>query len=176
MTDFLPESPSREPLGFLAHKAHGDLLWRYEALHGEPPSGPSTGWRPLCDLPHEVAEQVQGLCIDPENSFPAIVNEQVCAVIEQEFQAADAGDDWPEAGSQVLERLRRRLLPALDHALRGRSAMVAVVTDPAVTFCGRPTLFAALPVGAATVEDVATALTLVREFAYPTARGAQGAS
>lgn len=176
MSDFLPGSTTREPLRFLAHAAHGDLLWRYGALHDEPPSGPSTGWRPLCDLPHEVAEQVQALCIDPENSFSAIVNGQVCAVIEQEFQAADAGDDWPEASHQVLERLRLRLLPALDRALHGRGAMVGVVADPAVTFCGRPTLFAALPVGAATVEDVAAALTLVREFAYPTARGAQGAS
>jgi hypothetical protein len=176
MSHFLPESPRREPLRFLAHTAHEGLLWRYEALHGEPPSGPSTGWRPLGDLPQGLAEQVQGLCIDPENSFPAIVNGQVCAVIEQEFQAADAGDDWPEAGGQVLERLRRRLNPALDQALRGRGALVGVVVDPAVTFCGRPTLFAALPVGAATVEDVAAVLTLVQEFAYPAARGAQGAS
>lgn len=176
MSNFLPGSPSREPLRFLAHTALGERLWRYEALHDEPPSGPSTGWRPLGDLPQGLAEQVQGLCIDSETSFPAIVNGQVCAVIEQEFQAADAGDDWPEDGRQVLERVGRRLLPVLDRALHGCGAMVGVVADPAVTFCGRPTLFAAFPVGAATVEEVSAALTLVREFAYPTARGDQGAS
>ncbi len=176
MTNFLPDSSSRQPLRFLAHMANQDLVWTYEALHDEPLSGPTTGWRPLGDLPQGAAEQVQALCIDPENSFPAVVNGQVCVVIEQEFQAADAGDDWPEAASQVLERLRRRLLPAVEHALHERGAMVGVVADPAVTFCGRPTLFAALPAGSATVGDVGAALTLVRDFAYPSARGGRGAS
>ena len=101
MSHFLPESPSREPLRFLAHTAHEGLLWRYEALHGEPPSGPSTGWRPLCDLPHAVAEQVQGLCIDPENSFPAIINGQVCAVIEQEFTSTNHGQEVIARGDRI---------------------------------------------------------------------------
>jgi hypothetical protein len=176
MTNFLPDSSGRQPLKFLAHMANQDLVWTYEALHDEPLSGPMTGWRPLEGLPQGAAEQVQALCIDPENSFPAVVNGQVCVVIEQEFQSADAGDDWPEAVSQVLERLRRRLLPAVEHALHERGAMVGVVADPAVTVCGRPTLFAALPAGSATVGDVGAALTLVRDFAYPSARGDRGAS
>jgi hypothetical protein len=176
MTNFQPDSSGRQPLRFLAHMANEDLAWSYEALHDEPLSGPSIGWRPLGDLPQGPADQVQALCIDPENSFPAVVNGQVCVVIEQEFQAADAGDDWPESAGQVLERLRRRLLPAVEHALRGRGAMVGVVTDPAVTFCGRPTLLAALPAGLATVGDVGAALALVREFAYPSAPGGQSAS
>lgn len=161
------DAQSATPSVVTAHTLGGDDRWAYQTLHDEPPEGYDSGWLLLSSLPSKVRQELLGLCVDPENTFPAVVNGKPCVVIEQEFQARDAGDDWPETGSEVIERLRRALLPKLGSLQGDVGGLAGIVADPAVTFCGRPTLFVALPAASSTGQQVSDVLRLVRGFAYP---------
>jgi hypothetical protein len=161
------QAQSPTPSVLTAHTLVGADRWAYQTLHDEPPAGYGSGWLLLSSLPSEVRQELLGLCVDPENTFPAVVNGTPCLVIEQEFQASDAGDDWPETGSEVIERLRRALLPKLGSLQGDVGGLAGIVADPAVTFCGRPTLFVALPAETTTRDEVRAALSMVRAFAYP---------
>jgi hypothetical protein len=158
---------SATPSVVTAHTLGGHNRWTYQTLHDEQPAGHGSGWLLLSSLPSKVRQELLGLCVDPENTFPAVVNGKPCVVIEQEFQASDAGDDWSETTSEVVARLRRALLPRLAPLLKDAESHVGIVADRAVTFCGRPTLFVALPVESTTPEHVSNVLNSVRGFAYP---------
>jgi hypothetical protein len=150
-----------------AYTLGGSERWVYQTLHDEPPPGYRSGWLLLSHLPAQVRRDLLSLCVDPENTFPALFNGEPCVVIEQEFQASDAGDEWPETGSQVVERLRRALLSKLEPLLKKHGGLAGIVADPSVTFCGRPTLFVALPAASSSSEQVRDVLRSVRGFAYP---------
>jgi hypothetical protein len=172
----MPNTPSgqaslTEPMHFSVHTLDGQQTWSYVTLHDEPPADFALSWALLDTLPPKVRGVLKGLCIDPENTFPAVVNGEPCVVIEQEFQASDAGDDWPEASAEVIARLRRSLFPRLVR-LGAEHSFFGVVADPGVTFCGRPTLFVALPVGHVSAREVQTVLAAIKSFAYPVAQAA----
>ena len=159
--------PAVAAMQFPVHALEGTALWDYKVLLDRPLTDTHAGWTLLGDLPASTVGQLRALCVDHERTFPALVNEEPCVVIEQEFQASDAGDDWPETTPEVVERLRRALLPRLAPLLKGNDSQVGIVADPAVTFCGRPTLFVALPAASTTPEHVSDVLDGVRGFAYP---------
>lgn len=161
------QAQSASPSVITAHTLGGDDRWAYQTLHDDPPAGHGSGWLLLSSLPSKVRQELLSLCVDPENTFAAVVNGKPCVVIEQEFQASDAGDDWPETTSEVVARLRRALLPRLAPLLKDNGSQVGIIADRAVTFCGRPTLFVALPAASTTPEHVSDVLDGVRGFAYP---------
>jgi hypothetical protein len=168
----MPNTPSgqvssTEPMHLSVRTLAGPQTWSYVTLHAEPLEGYDSGWALLDTLPPKVLGDLKSLCIDPENTFPAVVNGEPCVVIEQEFQASDAGDDWPETGAEVIARLRRSLLPWLERLGMTKHSFSGVVADAQVTFCGRPTLYLALPAEKTRPEAVVEALRAVRSFAYP---------
>ena len=168
----MPNTPSgqvssTEPMRFSAHTLNGQQTWSYLTLHDEPPAGFESGWALLNTLPSKVRDDLKGLCVDPENTFPAVVNGKPCVVIEQEFQASDSGDEWLETGAEVIARLTRSLLPRLQRLSVAEHSFSGVVADAQVTFCGRPTLYLALPADKTRSEAVAEVLRVVRSFAYP---------
>jgi hypothetical protein len=152
---------------FSVQTLNGQQSWSYLTLHDEPPAGFELGWALLDTLPPKVRGDLKGLCIDPENTFPAVVNGEPCIVIEQEFQASNSGDDWPETSAEVIARLRRSLLPRLERLGMTEHSFSGVVADAQVTFCGRPTFYLALPADKTRPEAVVEALRAVRTFAYP---------
>lgn len=152
---------------FPVHAVEGTALWDYKVLLDRPPADSGAGWALLAELPASTARQLHTLCVDHEQAFPALVNEKPCVVIEQEFQARDAGDDWPETTPEVVERLRRALLPKLEPLLKDHGRLAGIVAEPSMTFCGRPTLFVALPAASSTPQQVSDVMCLVRGFAYP---------
>lgn len=168
----MPNTPSRqvsstEPIHFSVYTFSGQQTWSYSTLHDEPPAGFDAGWALLDTLPPKVRGDLKSLCIDSENTFPAVVKGEPCVVIEQEFQASDAGDDWPESSAEVIARLRRSLLPRLERLGMTEHSFSGVVADAQVTFCGRPTFYLALPAERTRPEAVVEALRAVRSFAYP---------
>lgn len=169
----MPNKPSgqvsaTEPMRFSVHTLNGQQTWSYLTLHDEPPAGFESSWALLKTLPPKVRDDLKSLCVDPENTFPAVVNGEPCIVIEQEFQASDSGDDWPETSPEVVARLTRSLLPRMEHLGATEHSFSGVAADAKVTFCGRPTIYVALPADKARAEAVAELLGLVRSFAYPT--------
>lgn len=166
-SDRTGSTPALAAMQFPVHAVEGTELWDYKVLLDRPPTDTHAGWTLLGELPASTVGQLRALCVDHEQTFPALVNGTPCVVIEQEFQASDAGDDWPETAAEVVERLRRALLPRLAPLLKDNGSPVGIVADPAVTFCGRPTLFLALPAASATSDNVRDVLRLVRGFAYP---------
>lgn len=96
------------------------------------------------------------------------MNGKPCVVIEQEFQASDSGDDWPETSAEVITRLTRSLMPRLEGIDATEHSFSGVVADAQVTFCGRPTVYLALPAERTRPEAVVEVLRVVRTFAYPT--------
>jgi hypothetical protein len=168
----MPNTPSgqvsaTEPIHFSVHTLSGQQTWSYLTLHDEPPAGFDPGWAPLNTLLPRVRDNLKSLCIDPENTFPAVVNGELCVVIEQEFQASDAGDDWPETSAEVIARLTRSLITRLKRLGFTEHSFSGVVADAQVTFCGRPTLYLALPAERTRPEAVVEVLRVVRSFAYP---------
>jgi hypothetical protein len=151
------------------HAFEGTENWDYKVLLDRPPADIHAGWGLLGELPAGTVSQLRALCVDSDQTFPALVDGTPCLVIEQEFQAGDAGDDWPESSSLVVERLRRALLPKLGSLQGDVGGLAGIVADPAVTFCGRPTLFVALPAETTTPDGVRAVLSMVRAFAYPSA-------
>jgi hypothetical protein len=149
------------------HALEGTEHWDYKVLLDRPPADTHAGWSLLGELPVGTVNQLRALRVDSEQTFPALVDGTPCLVIEQEFQASDAGDDWPETGSEVIERLQRALLPKLESLQGDVGGLAGIVADPAVTFCGRPTLFVALPAETTTPDGVRAVLSMVRAFAYP---------
>ncbi len=164
------QASAAEPLSISVHTLAGEQTWSYVTLHEDSPSGLKSGWTHLDSLPPEVRDDLKQLCIDPENTFPAVVNGAPCVVIEQEFQASDSGDDWPETGGQVISRLQLGLLPKVKQLCTpAADALMGIVADPKLTFCGRPTLFVALPVRSTTTEMTRSLLHAIKGFAYPEA-------
>ena len=169
----MPNTPSgqvssTEPMHFSVQTLRGQQNWSYLTLHDEPPAGFESGWALLSTLPSKVCADLKSLCVDPENTFPAVVNGEPCVVIEQEFQASDSGDDWPETSGEVIARLTRSLLPRLQRLGVAEHSFSGVVADAQVTFCGRPTVYLALQADQTSPEAVAEALRVVHAFAYPT--------
>lgn len=169
----MPNTPSgqvssTEPMHFSVHTLRGQQNWSYLTLHDEPPAGFTSGWALLNTLPPKVRADLKSLCVDSENTFPAVVNGEPCVVIEQEFQASDSGDCWPETSAEVMARLTRSLLPRLEGMGATEHSFSGVVADAQVTFCGRPTLYLALPADKTRPEAMVEALRLVHAFAYPT--------
>jgi len=160
-------TPAMTAMQLPVHAVEGTELWDYKVLLDRPTTDTHAGWTLLGELPTSTVGQLRTLCVDHERTFPALVNDEPCVVIEQEFQASDSGDDWPETVPQVVERLRRALLPRLAPLLKDNGSQVGIVADRAVTFCGRPTLFVALPAASSTAQQVSDVLRLVRGFAYP---------
>lgn len=156
-----------EPLFISVHTLAGEQTWSYVALHEVSPSGLKRGWAHLNSLPSKVRADLKRLCVDPENTFPAVVNGEPCVVIEQEFQACDSNDDWPETSAEVIRRLQRSLLPKVNQLSASvEGALLGVAADPKVTFCGRPTLFVALPAQATNPALMDELMTSIRKFAY----------
>lgn len=169
----MPNTPSwqvsaTEPMHFSVHTLNGQQTWSYLTLHYEPPAGFESGWALLNTLPPKVCDDLKRLCVDPENTFPGVVNGKPCVVIEQEFQASDSGDDWPETSAEVVARLTRSLLPQLERLGATEHSFSGVAADALVTFCGRPTLFVVLPATSMKPAQVAACLHMVKTFAYPT--------
>lgn len=173
----MPNTPSgqvsaTEPMHFSVHTLNGQQTWSYLTLHDEPPAGFESGWALLNTLPTKVCDDLKRLCVDPENTFPAVVNGEPCVVIEQEFQASDSGDDWPETGAEVMARLTKSLLPQLERLGATEHSFSGVVASAKVTFCGRPTLYLALPAKSTHPAQVRKCLETVRAFAYPALKAA----
>lgn len=158
---------STEPMHFSVHTLSGQQTWSYLTLHEEPLAGFESGWALLNTLPSKVRDDLKSLCVDSENTFPAVVNGEPCVVIEQEFQASDSGDDWLETSAEVVARLTRSLLPRLEGMGATEHSFSGVVADAQVTFCGRPTLLCALPTDSASAGQVRDLLSVVKGFAYP---------
>lgn len=169
----MPNTPSgqvsaTEPMHLSVQTLNGQQSWSYLTLHDEPPAGFESGWALLNTLPSKVCDDLKRLCVDPENTFPGVVNGKPCVVIEQEFQASDSGDDWPETSAEVIARLTRSLMPRLENMGAAEHSFSGVAADARVTFCGRPTLYLALPADNTRPEAVVEVLRVVRTFAYPT--------
>lgn len=169
-------SPSfdKPPLHLTVETSTETLAWSLYSLHKTAPPGFDTGWALLDDLPLSEQGRVEALCVDSDHVFPAVVNDELCVVIEQEFQAADCGDDWPESSLQVVERLRRTLLLRLERLLPSKFARCGIVTDPTITFCGRPTLLVSVDSRSATPEKVRNLVAEVLAFAYPGSNSSPG--
>jgi hypothetical protein len=162
-----------EPLFISVHTLAGERTWSYVTLHEDSPSGLNSGWAHLDSLPSKVRDDLKRLCVDPESTFSAVVNSEPCVVIEQEFQASDSSDDWPETAAEVVARLKRSLLPRVAALLReSAGAAVGVAVDPGFTFCGRPTVLVVLPVDDCNERLVRAVLECVHSFAYPVAEAA----
>jgi hypothetical protein len=168
MTTANSSRPSAVPPDhFIVHTLGGTKSWAFQSLHREAPVGFETGWQLLEELPVEVRQQLERGCVDTDTCFPAVVDGQPCVVIEQEFQALDAGDDWPEKASAVVTRLTRHLLPRLAASAASAGAVaIGVAADVRTTFRGRPTVFVALP-APVQPETVRSVLSCLRGFAYP---------
>lgn len=162
-----PHAFGKPPLQLTVETSTKAQAWSLYSLHKTAPPGFETGWALLDDLPLNDQGRVEALCVDSDHVFPAVVNDELCVVIEQEFQAADCGDDWPESSLQVVERLRRTLLLRLERLLPLKFARCGIVTDPTITFCGRPTLLVSVDARSATPEKVRNLVAEVRAFAYP---------
>ncbi|MES2950467.1 MAG: hypothetical protein V4858_18130 [Pseudomonadota bacterium] len=161
-----------EPMHFSIHTLSGQQTWSYLTLHDEPPAGFDSGWALLNRLPSKVRNDLKSLCADPENTFPAVVNGEACVVIEQEFQASDSGDDWPETSAEAIARLTRSLLPSLKRRDTTEHSFFGNVADAQVTFRGRTTLYLALPADSASAGQVRVLLSVVKGFAYLLPRAA----
>jgi hypothetical protein len=158
------------PDHFIVQTLAGTESWAFQSLHQEAPFGFDTGWQLLEALPVEVRQQLERGCVDTDTCFPAVVDGKPCVVVEQEFQALDAGDDWPEKTSAVVARLTRHLLPRLAaSAAPAEAAAIGVVADVRTTFQGRPTVLVALPAWVQP-ETVRSVLSCLRDFAYPQPR------
>lgn len=68
----------------------------YLTLLDELSAGFELGWAPLNTLTPKVRADLNSLCVDPENTVPAVVNGKPCVVIERQFQASNSGDGWPD--------------------------------------------------------------------------------
>lgn len=141
-------------------------------LHDEPPAGFESGWALLNTLPSKVCDDLRSPCVDPENTFPAVVNGEPCVVIEQEFQASESGEDWPETGVEVIARLTRSLMPRLQRLGVAEHSFSGVVADTRVTFCGLPTLYLAVPAESMRPAQVRKCLSTFKAFAYPALKAA----
>lgn len=173
----MPNTPSgqvssTEPMHFSVQTLNGQQTWSYLTLHDEPPTGFTSGWALLTTLPPKVRADLKSLCVDSENTFPAVVNGEPCVVIEQEFQASDSGDDWPETRAEAIARLTRSLLPQLEQLGATEHSFSGIVADAQVTFRGRPTLYLALPAETTSPAQVRKCLAKVRAFAYPALKAA----
>jgi hypothetical protein len=168
MTTANTSRPSAAPPDhFIVHTLGGTESWAFQSLHQEAPVGFDTGWQLLEELPVEVRQQLERGCVDTDTCFPAVVDGKPCVVVEQEFQAFDSGDDWPEQASAVVARLTRHLLPKLAAlAAPAEAAAIGVVADVRTTFRGRPTVLVALP-ASVQPEKVRSVLSCLRAFAYP---------
>lgn len=144
----------------------GPQRWTYQNLVEVPLSSASSDWRLLSDLSQAEQEQVKNLNLDQDRRFPGIVNGRTCAIVEQEFQARDSGDEWPESVEQVKRRLLAHLLPRLSpYGVDG--AVIGILGDPTTTFCGRPTVWVAVPSDRATASNLNQIEQTLRDFAYP---------
>lgn len=155
------------PDHFIVHTLGGTASWAFQSLHREAPEGFKTGWQLLEELPVEVRQQLERGCVDSEACFPAVIDGKPRVVVEQEFQALDSGDDWPEKASAVVTRLTRHLLPRLVASATSAGAVaIGVAADVRTTFRGRPTVLVALP-ASVQPETVRSVLSCLRDFAYP---------
>jgi hypothetical protein len=170
----MPPSPcqpvfAEPPLRLNVQTSDHSQVWSVYTLHETPPQGFLSGWGLLEDVAPTELVLLRSLCVDSERVFPAFVNDQLCVVIEQEFQASDCGDAWHEDARHVTERLCRSLLPRLRSASFIEAPMCGVVAEVGTTFCGRPTVMVALPARTTAPADVKRLLGAVLEFAYPNA-------
>lgn len=158
------------PLWMEVHTADQARLWSMYTLHEKPPLGFESGWALMSELSQDERQRLELLCaVDSERVFPAVVNDELCAVIEPEFLASDSGGAWYEDSAQVIARIRRSLLTRLQAASVADPLHCGVVADQAVTFCGRPTVMIALPSRIAGDCEVRRLLGEVLAFAYPAA-------
>ena len=165
-----PQLPrfTEPPLRMEVQTSDRAQLWSMYTLHESSPPGFDSGWALLHGLSPQERQCLERLCVvDSERVFPAVVNNELSVVVEQEFQASDCGDAWQEDSADVIGRLRRSLLPRLQSSSVGQMVQFGVVADPRVTFCGRPTLMVAMPASTTTPDDVRGVLNLVLGFAYP---------
>lgn len=168
MTTANSSRPSAAPPDhFIVHTLGGTESWAFQSLHREAPQGFKTGWKLLEELPVEVRQHLEHGCVDTDACFPAVIDGKPCVVVEQEFQALDSGDDWPEKASAVVTRLTRHLLPRLATSVApAEASAIGVVADVRTTFRGRPTVLVALP-APVQPETVRSVLSCLRGFAYP---------
>ncbi|MFN3376367.1 MAG: hypothetical protein ACK40S_07435 [Burkholderiaceae bacterium] len=87
----MPNTPSgqvstTEPMHLSVHTLNGQQTWSYLTLHDEPPVGFASGWALLNTLPPKVRDGLKSLCVDSEDTVPAVINGKPCVVIEQEFR------------------------------------------------------------------------------------------
>lgn len=120
----------------------------------------------LQSLPLELRQAV-ALVGDTDDVFLAKVDGRRSVVVQQEFMASDAGDAWHESAAEVTKRLQRSLLPRLLGQLTvAEGAITGIAQDPKATFLGRPTVFVALPMAAASAARVAEVVASLRRYAY----------
>jgi hypothetical protein len=154
------------PLELEVRTMHGRQKWSLVTVSEVPLGGPSQDWVLLADLPAAAQQLIKSLRMDHDARFPGIVNGKLCAIIEQEFQASDSGDDWPETADEVTQRLLRQLLPSLS-LHETPSAQVGVLGGGALTFQGRPTVWVVVPAEHAQADKLHRLEEQLRAFAYP---------
>lgn len=153
------------PLEIEVQTVHGWKKWSLVTVSEVPLNGASQDWVLLADLPAAAQQLIKSLRMDHDARFPGILNGRLCAIIEQEFQAFDSGDDWPETAEEVTQRLLRRLLPSLS-LHEAPSAQVGVLSG-GDTFQGRPTVWVVVPAEEAQAAQLHRLEGQLRAFAYP---------
>lgn len=115
-----------------------------------------------------LAAHLEDLCCLTEDSWPALIDGKPAVLLDQELAVSDCGDKTSETSSEVIVRLRRFWLPAIKAAMHGRVGNVLGVTHERwLSTDGRPCLVVALDAQQATRADVACALNVIRDLAYP---------
>lgn len=169
MTQAQPRTASlhRSVTTILVRTRSGEQSWEICTPHPNIPDEIQFGRDSIEDFSNEEQKLIDQLLVDRERVFPAAINSQLYVVIEQEFQAKDSGDDWPENTKQVTERICRKLIPKIEAAMEAENILCGVVADRNFTFCGRPTLLVALSPFSSNAKKVGEVLNIVLSFAYP---------
>jgi len=125
-----------------------------------------TCWRfsPVTD--GDAMEAFGDLLVSEECSL-ALLDSELCVVVDQDFLCVVSGDDRNESKEDVLERLNRALLPRLELLLSTSPGAKVGVGSGEHLRRARPTVLVAVPVREATPELVREAVGTVLDFAFP---------
>lgn len=85
-----PQLPrfAEPPLRMEVQTSNRAQLWSICTLHESPPLYFESGWALLDSLAPQERQCLQRLCVvDSERVFPAVENNELTVIVEQEFQA-----------------------------------------------------------------------------------------